>query len=247
MFTGLVTTVGRIAWVRSVPHGARYRIACPHLERPIRNGDSVAINGVCQTVVAHDATSITVEAIAATVEKTTLKGVRGGEFVNMERALPLGERLDGHLVQGHVHGTAAVSRIVRLGFGHRVTVSCEHAAAIGIVAEGSVALDGVSLTVSGVERDAFTVDVIPETWRRTITSRWGVGRHVNVEGDIVVRAAVAREDAMRGSAWHEGASGAGAPRGAAAHRATDPKRSTRLTGEQLSRWGYTTGGLRTRS
>ncbi|MGH7475014.1 MAG: riboflavin synthase [Longimicrobiales bacterium] len=188
MFTGIVEALGTVAAV--APSGAtlRLEVAAGELARSLAQGDSIAIDGVCQTVVERQQDSFTVQAIATTVERTTFGTLQVGALVNLERALAVGQRLGGHLVQGHVDGTGLVVGLERGGEHVLLDVRLPEEAADVTVLRGSIALNGVSLTVSAKPQlDVARVALIPYTWERTNLSRLREGDPVNVEGDMVGR------------------------------------------------------------
>lgn len=184
MFTGIVQEIGR---VESVAPGATYRLhlAIASPAPPFATGESIAVDGACLTVTAADGGRFQVEATPETLRRTTLGDLGAGAAVNIERALCLGDRLGGHLVLGHVD---AVSRIVaRRPEGDSAFAELELPPALALftVEKGSVAVDGVSLTIASLGRDRFGVALIPETLRRTTLGSKVVGAAVNLEADIL--------------------------------------------------------------
>ncbi|MFP4153066.1 MAG: riboflavin synthase [Alkalispirochaeta sp.] len=187
MFTGLVEETGT---VRSVHRRGRYQlieIAAVTILEGTRVGDSIAVDGACQTVSKIDSDRFFVEALDATLTKTTLGEYRTGRRVHLERALAVGDRLGGHLVQGHVDGTGRVSSVrqdgenvyLRIGLPDHLLKYC--------VAEGSIAVDGVSLTIAGLADPEIEINVIPTTWRETVFPERRVGDAVNLEVDLLAR------------------------------------------------------------
>jgi riboflavin synthase len=187
MFTGLIETVGRLADVRPGRGLSRLAVASPLPVEELTRGESVAINGVCLTVVGSEGDRFRVEAVAETLARTTLGGLRAGARVNLERALRVGDRLGGHWVQGHVDGTVRVSEVRRAGGDHRVWLDLPAPLRRYVALKGSVALDGVSLTVSGLAGERFEVALIPETLERTTLSALRPGDRLNVEVDLLAR------------------------------------------------------------
>lgn len=186
MFTGIVTATGRIAEARPHGDGLRLRVEAPALGMDdVGLGDSIAIQGVCHTVVAKDASGFEVDTSRATLDVTT--GLAAGREVNLEKALRLADRLGGHLVQGHVDGVGTVLAFEDLGGSWRLLI--EAAAALGkyIAQKGSIAVDGVSLTVNAVEGTRFEVNVIPHTRSATTFRRLAAGARVNLEVDLLAR------------------------------------------------------------
>lgn len=187
MFTGIVEAVGRIGETGAVANGRRFRIEAP-FAREVRTGDSIAVEGVCLTATAVGATWFEVEAIATTLSRTTLGGLRTGSRVNLERALALGDRLGGHLVQGHVDGVGEVVAVEREGEHVLLDVRLPDVVAEVTVLHGSIAMGGVSLTVNAIPApDLAQVALIPYTWDHTTLRDLGVGSGVNLEGDMLGR------------------------------------------------------------
>ena len=186
MFTGLVECKGKVAWSRRVAGAAVIRITAPFACELVQ-GESVSVNGVCQTVVRCDAAGFEVDTIAQTIALTTLGELRSGNDVNLERALRLGDRLGGHMVAGHVDGVARVMEVRRDGNGTRLTLELLAPLARHVVPRGSIALDGVSLTVTEVDGRRVTVALIPETLRNTVAGTYRPGARVNVETDLLVK------------------------------------------------------------
>jgi riboflavin synthase len=184
MFTGLVEAVGEIAEVMPTPGGFRLRVATA-LGGELANGDSLAVNGVCLTVVSADAGGIHADVSPETARITTLGLARRGTAVNLERPLRADARLGGHFVQGHVDATGTVAELREEGDSFWLTVQFPPSLAAGIVRKGSIAVDGISLTVAGVDHRQFDVQVIPYTWAHTNLRTSRVGDAVNLECDIL--------------------------------------------------------------
>ena len=186
MFTGLVEAVGEIASLEPMPPGVRLRVRTT-LGGELVPGDSLAVNGVCLTVVAADKAGVLADVSPETARVTTLGNVRPGTIVNLERPLRVDGRLGGHFVQGHVDATAAVDEIREDGDSRWLTVRFPSELASFIVRKGSVAVDGVSLTVAGVEDHRFGVQVIPYTWSHTNFHALRAGAVVNLECDVLAK------------------------------------------------------------
>ncbi|MBO6574752.1 MAG: riboflavin synthase [Rhodothermales bacterium] len=184
MFTGIVETVGRVAAVTPQGGGVRLRIDTPFAGE-LRVDESVCVSGACQTVVAQDATSFEVVAVEETLAKTNLASLKAGSPVNLERALKMGGRLDGHLVQGHVDTTGTVTDVQQLETSWLCSVQFDDAFGPYVIPVGSICLDGISLTVARLEGSRLTVAVIPHTWENTTISNWKPGSTVNMEFDMV--------------------------------------------------------------
>ena len=186
MFTGLIEEVGTIARLEQTDRGLRVEVAAREVLSDLAIGDSIAIDGVCQTVVARTDTTFSVEAMGPTLARTTIVQLGRNTRVNLERALALGARMGGHMVQGHVAGKGRVERIVRAGEHVLLDVEIGDDVAEATVLHGSIALNGVSLTVNELPSDnVIQVALIPHTWQHTNLSDLKVGDAVNVEGDMI--------------------------------------------------------------
>jgi riboflavin synthase len=188
MFTGLVSDMGVVERLEPRAGGARLTIrpgAMPVDDLAL--GESVACNGACLTVVERGGGRMSFDAVPETLARTTLGTWRPGTRVNLERALRLSDRLGGHLVQGHVDAVGKVLVRVAEGQGARLTISLPPALAPLVAEKGSIAIDGVSLTVARADRDRFEVALIPETLSRTVLGGASAGTPVNLEADVVAR------------------------------------------------------------
>ncbi len=187
MFTGLVETQGTLIERQVRGAGADLLLEAPLYAGQLGLGESIAINGVCLSVVRHDGSSFAVNAIEETLRRTTLGDVPVGGRVNLERALQLGDRLGGHLVSGHVDGVATVRDRHSADYGEAVTLELPADLARYVAPKGSVSLDGISLTVGEVEGACFRVYLIPHTLAVTTAGGWQPGSRVNVEVDVISR------------------------------------------------------------
>ncbi|HEX5629137.1 MAG TPA: riboflavin synthase [Usitatibacteraceae bacterium] len=186
MFTGIVTAIGRIASARPHGDGLRLRIDAPGFGmEDVRLGDSIALQGVCHTVVAKDADGFEVDTSAATLAVTT--GLDEGREVNLEKSLTLADRLGGHLVSGHVDGVGSVVAFEDLGGSWRLEVEMPRELRRYVARKGSIAVDGVSLTVNAVAGSRFEVNIIPHTRAVTTLRRLAPGSPVNLEVDMTAR------------------------------------------------------------
>jgi riboflavin synthase len=216
MFTGLVSDIGVVERILPRQGGARLTLRPALLPvDELTLGESVACSGACLTVVERGGGLVSFDAVPETLSRTTIGGWRPGARVNLERALALGDRLGGHLVQGHVDAVGEVVSRAPEGQGARLAISLPAAIAALVAEKGSIAVDGVSLTVAAAGRERFEVALIPETLARTTLGEARPGTKVNLEADVVARH-VAR--------LHELAAGPG------------------VSGADLARWGY--GGTR---
>lgn len=189
MFTGIVEESGRVASVQASSEGARLEIVAPLVAVGARVGDSVAVNGVCLTVtnVVVSEARLGFDAVPETLARTGLGRLRSGDRVNLERPLAVGDRLDGHIVQGHVDGVGRIAALDPDGNATRVTIAAPAALMRYVVEKGSIAVDGISLTVAGVETEQFWVAIIPHTLEVTNLSHRRVGDTVNLEVDILAK------------------------------------------------------------
>ena len=185
MFTGIIERVGRVGAVE--PHGDLFRIEIDagSVAEGVRIGDSVAVNGGCLTVTAAVGERLSFEAVAETLDRTALGDLVAGSRVNLERALRADGRFDGHIVQGHVDGTGRVRELRREGDDVRLLVDCAAELAGQLVEKGSVAIDGVSLTVAGVSEKGFEVALIPHTLEATTLGALRPSDRVNLEADVL--------------------------------------------------------------
>jgi riboflavin synthase len=186
VFTGLVEDLGTVAEVHATGDGVRLAIESP-LARELSEGDSVAVNGVCLTAVGLCGDRFGADVMRETLRRSSLGGAREGTRVNLELPVRAQERLGGHIVQGHVDGIGAVAAVRDDGFARVVTVEAEPALLRYVVEKGSIAVDGVSLTVARVNDDGFDVSLIPETLRQTNLGEAAPGTPVNLEVDIVAK------------------------------------------------------------
>ena len=186
MFTGLIEDLGTIESIERADEGARLRISS-RLAGELSLGDSIAVNGCCLTATAVDGESFETEAMNQTLEVTALDGVEEGSKVNLELAMRVGDRLGGHIVQGHVDGVGAVSSVEGDGFARRVRVDLPAQLLQFAVDKGSITLNGVSLTVAELGETWAEVSLIPETLERTNLGEVRAGSRLNVECDVVAK------------------------------------------------------------
>jgi len=186
MFTGLVEEVGHIRDPRPLENGRAFQVQASAVLEGMALGDSVAVDGVCLTVTALARDGFEVQAVATTLERTTLGEYEPGRRVNLERALRLGDRLGGHLVQGHVDGVGTVRSVTPLGELVLIDVVVPDEVVELTVLHGSIAVNGVSLTVNDLpERGVVGLSIIPYTWEHTALSDLQPGDRVNLEGDLI--------------------------------------------------------------
>ena len=187
MFTGLVEALGTVRGLSAEGAGRRLVLEAPGLAGELALGESVAVNGACLTVVRRDADSCDFELAPETLRKTNLGSLRRGDRVNLERALRLGDRLGGHIVQGHVDGVGHLDRRTPDGDWLMVWFRCPPALTLQMVPKGSIAVDGISLTLVDVTADVFSVALIPHTLAVTTLGFKGPGDAVNLETDLLAK------------------------------------------------------------
>jgi riboflavin synthase len=186
MFSGIVSAVGRIASAEPQGDGIRLKIEAPGFGvDEVKLGDSIALSGICHTVVAKAGDAFDVDTSRATLDVTT--GLAAGREVNLEKSLRLSDRIDGHLVSGHVDGVGLVTAFDDLGGSMRMEVEAPAALSRYIARKGSIAVDGVSLTVNAVEGNRFEVNLIPHTRAVTTFRNLAKGARVNLEIDMIAR------------------------------------------------------------
>jgi riboflavin synthase len=186
MFTGIVKEIGEVEKVELTEAGARLRVRAA-LAATVSEGDSVSVGGACLTVAEVADGALEADVMNQTLSLTTLGGLGAGARVNLEPALRAGEPLGGHLVQGHVDGTGEVSGVSEDGLARRIRVAVPPDLGRYVVEHGSIAVDGVSLTVAALAEDGFEVSLIPETLARTTLGDLAEGSPVNVEVDLIAR------------------------------------------------------------
>lgn len=187
MFTGLIEETGSIQSIRTIGGGKEFVLAASAIMDDIGIDDSIAVQGVCLTVVAHTATSFTVQAIEETLAKTTIGALWQGQRVNLERAMLPTARLGGHIVQGHVDCTGSVVSVENIGTSWEIWVEFPAEYASYVVPVGSICINGISLTVARVDANRLMVAIIPHTWSVTTISELQPGSKVNLEFDIIAK------------------------------------------------------------
>lgn len=187
MFTGIVEQLGTVTGLERGEDSAVLRIEGPLVVAGAVHGDSIAVNGVCLTVTGHDETSFTVDVMAETLRRSSLGSLEPGDRVNLERAMAADGRFGGHIVQGHVDGTAVITARRPGDRWETVDFSLDPHLARYVVEKGSITVDGVSLTVTAVSDDGFSVSLIPTTLELTTLGHKGVGDVVNIEVDVLAK------------------------------------------------------------
>ena len=188
MFTGIIEEKGRVEFLEKNASVNRIAVFCPVIFSGIRTGDSIAVNGVCLTASSFPRPQVfAADVMPETFRRSNLGGLRPGDTVNLERALPADGRFGGHIVAGHIDGTGTVLRVRPEGNALLLSVSASPALLRYLVEKGSVAVDGASLTVVAVDASSFTVSLIPHTRSETTLSGFQPGRKVNLETDILAK------------------------------------------------------------
>lgn len=185
MFTGLIEEVGTVKAIKPIGKGKRFKIEADRIFDDLKIDDSVSINGACQTVVSIENKTFSVEAIEETLRKSTLGSFTLGKKVNLERAMALGDRLGGHLVQGHVDCRGTVETIIPESAGIQLWIKFPEEFKEYIIPVGSICINGVSLTAARVEGSRFMVSIIPHTWKVTTLSSLSSRIEVNLEFDLI--------------------------------------------------------------
>jgi riboflavin synthase len=215
MFTGIIQEVGKVHEVVAESGASRITVRAPGIAKELKVDDSVAVNGVCQTVVVSTPDAFTVVAVEETLRKTTFNELSRGMPVNLELPLRLGDRLGGHLVSGHVDCAGRVATKRTLGGSWLFGIEIPHAFERFVIPVGSIAIDGVSLTVASIDGTVVTVSIIPHTMENTLFASYTVGTNVNLEFDMIGKFI---ERLVSARSQGEG--------------------GTPLTPEQLLQWGY---------
>jgi riboflavin synthase len=187
MFTGLVEEIGNVLWIRATDRGTQLQIAAPGIAEAVRGGDSISVNGCCLTVTSHRAEQITFDLLEETLQRTNLNSLRRDSLVNLERPVTGEGRMGGHFVQGHIDCAVPIISFEALGGDYRLEVELPLEFAHYIALKGSVAINGISLTVAEVLPQSFAVWIIPLTRRATNLHTAQPGDRVNIEFDILAK------------------------------------------------------------
>lgn len=184
MFTGLIEEIGKVKEINKTSRGAKLTIECEKVIKNCSIGDSIATNGVCLTVVEHGKNYFTADVMNESLNITTLKNVKNGERVNLEKSLTLNSFLGGHLVMGDIDCIGTIKEIVADGFSKRYRIEIEKEYLKYVVYKGRVSIDGASLTVASVDEQGFAVSLIPHTQEKIILGSKKIGEKVNIETDL---------------------------------------------------------------
>ncbi len=205
MFTGIIESVSRVRSVRRVPTGLRLELDLGELAKDLEHGASVAVNGACLTAAEIQGGTVAFDAVPETVSRTGLGELKPRDVVNVERSLSVGSSLDGHFVQGHVDGRARVTQIDTTGGQWKMWCEPPPELMRYMVVKGSVAIDGISLTLVDVTDSKISVAVIPTTLGKTTLAQLRVGSMVNIETDLIARIVVRQLDLQQGRSPDEAA------------------------------------------
>lgn len=206
MFTGLIENKGRIIAVSPSDEGGTIHIECEPWDRPVKLGDSIAVQGVCLTVARIEGRELLFNVLAETFHRTNLASKQVGQLLNLEPALRAGDPLGGHIVNGHVDGVGHMKAIIPKGQDRLLEITADESLLRDMVYKGSVAVDGISLTIAALGPESFHVHIIPYTWEHTSLQDLDVGDPVNLETDILakyVRRAMEEGSFPRTPTWNE--------------------------------------------
>ena len=187
MFTGLIEEIGSVLWIRATEDGPQLQIAAPYIAPDIRKGESLAVNGCCLTVSAHRDEQLTFDLLEETLDRTNLKTLRRDNRVNLERSLKADGRLGGHFVQGHIDCAAQILSFNEAGADYRLEVKLPAEFSHYVAHKGSIALNGISLTVAEVLPESFVTWIIPHTKRHTNLDTAQAGDWINIEFDVLAK------------------------------------------------------------
>ncbi len=187
MFTGLIEEVGRIKSMKRIGQSIRLDVSCLRVLSDINIGDSISTEGVCLTVTAFGSDYFSADLMPETVNMSSYKNKRVGSVVNLERAMQLNGRFGGHMVSGHIDGVGKIKSITKDEIAYRVFITCQRDLLKYIIKKGSIAVDGISLTVSKLDHTGFEVSVIPQTVDDTTLLKKTVGEIVNLENDMIAK------------------------------------------------------------
>lgn len=187
MFTGLIEALGKVKAVRKTAAGTMLSIDIGQISNSAKNGDSINVNGVCLTVSKLSGSIADFDISGETLSRSTLGKLTGGIKVNLEQAMKADGRFGGHIVQGHVDGVGTLKNIRQAGEFYDVTFAAEKELLDSMVTKGSVAVDGISLTIAAMDKESFSTAIIPVTWQNTNLGTLKIGDKVNIETDMIVK------------------------------------------------------------
>lgn len=187
LFTGIVEEVGTVSSIQSTPQALKLLISCSRILEDMKRGDSIAVNGVCLTVSSFTRQTFTVDVIPETVKSSTLKELKNGSPVNLERAMPANGRFGGHFVSGHIDGVGTIRAVKKEANAWTKEIEIEPALMKYMMYKGSVAVDGTSLTIFGLGARTIAISLIPTTQTDSVLGSKGIGAYVNIECDLLAR------------------------------------------------------------
>lgn len=187
MFTGIIEEIGRVSDVNPIPGGKTIKISAVKILNDISVNDSVSVNGVCLTATKVDEQGFKVDAVGVTLEKSTFSELQISSPVNLERSLKLSDRLSGHFVLGHVNGTGVIKEIIKLGDNYLMRVNVPDNMKKYLIDEGSITIDGISLTIAELEDSTIGISIIPHTWNNTTLQYKKAEDRVNIETDVLAK------------------------------------------------------------
>ena len=187
MFTGIIEEIAKIDKTKPIAGGLSIKIEAEKILTDISVNDSICIDGVCLTVTNFDNSGFWVDAVGATLEKSTFANIKSSSFVNLERSVRLNDRLGGHLVQGHVNGIGTISEIQKLGENYLLKIIVPEDLERYLIKEGSIAINGVSLTIAELDKNSVSISIIPHTWQNTNLKFKKVDDKVNIEIDVLAK------------------------------------------------------------
>ncbi len=187
MFTGIIEEIGKVSDVNPIPGGKTIKISAVKILNDISVNDSVSVNGVCLTATKVDEQGFKVDAVGVTLEKSTFSDLQISSPVNLERSLKLSDRLGGHFVLGHVNGTGVIKEIIKLGDNYFIRVIVPDNLKKYLIDEGSITIDGISLTIAELEDSTIGISIIPHTWNNTTLQYKNAEDRVNIETDVLAK------------------------------------------------------------
>ncbi|MCH8034542.1 MAG: riboflavin synthase [Bacteroidetes bacterium] len=187
MFTGIIEEIGKVSEVNPIPGGKTIKISVVKILNDISVNDSVSVNGVCLTATDVEEKGFTVDAVGVTLEKSTFAELQISSPVNLERSLKLSDRLGGHFVLGHVNGTGVIKEIIKLGDNYLMRINVPDNMKKYLIDEGSITIDGISLTIAELKDSTIGISIIPHTWNKTTLQYKNAEDRVNIETDVLAK------------------------------------------------------------
>ena len=187
MFTGIIEETGKIIKISSISNGKQFKISSSKILTDLQVNHSVAVSGVCLTVISVNKGSFSVEAVGETLKKTTLAKMKQNQSVNLERAIQMNDRIGGHLIQGHINGIGKIKKINKKGENWYLEVVIPKELNAYVIDEGSISIDGISLTIAYLENTNIGISIIPHTFKNTIIPSYKAGKDVNIEVDFLAK------------------------------------------------------------